>query len=112
MLEDPDGAAHEFFVRSLGGTDAAVQGIGAGERSERLAALRRQRMLLAGLREEAESALVGFPADHDSEWVSDAQRVYAARRSELRHELVLAVRALEAAVAGVAAAIAELSAAG
>ena len=114
-MRDPDESTRESVVRALGGAvpgSSGVLDVTAAERAERLVALQRQRMLLAGLRDEAESALVAFPATDDSAWSSDAQRVYAARRAELRHELALAVRAIEEALSGVAAMIAVLAAAG
>jgi hypothetical protein len=116
QVDDSKGSTLESVVHAFGGSlvDAAgtpLQGVGsaAREQSERLATLRRQRMLLGGLRDEAESALSTFPVALDSSWVSEAQRHYCARRDGLRHELVLLVRALEEALAGVAEAIATLT---
>jgi hypothetical protein len=116
QVDDSKGTTLESVVHAFGGSlvDAAgtpLQGVGsaAREQSERLATLRRQRMLLGGLRDEAESALSTFPVALDSSWVSEAQRQYCARRAELRHELVLLVRALEEALAGVAEAIVTLT---
>jgi hypothetical protein len=113
QVDDSKGTTLESVVHAFGGSlvDAAgtpLQGVGgaARERSERLATLRRQWMLLGGLRDEAESALSTFPVALDSSWASEAQRQYCARRAELGHELVLLVRALEEALAGVAEAIA------
>jgi hypothetical protein len=113
-VQDPDDTARESFVHSLGGAllGGPAPGLSAGERVERLVALHRQRMLLTGLRDEAESALVAFPSADGSDWISEAQRAYAVRRSELRHELALAVHALDEALSGVSAAIATLSAGG
>jgi hypothetical protein len=115
-VADAGETALESVVHAFGGSlvDAAGRAVQDGgtalrERSERLATLHRQGMLLAGLREEAESALSTFPVALASSWSSDAQRLYAGRSAELRHELVRTVRALEEAEAGLVEAIATLA---
>jgi hypothetical protein len=118
-MDFADDTTPESVVSALGGSLADSAGgvtvgavAAARERSERLGALRRQRMLLAGLRDDVEFALRTFSAADDPRWISEAQRQYAGRRAELRHELTFASRALEEALAGVAEAIVRLEEAG
>jgi hypothetical protein len=73
-------------------------------RAQRLVALRTQRMLVTGLREEVEAtyrlvsvagvAGVGAAAGAVSGWRSEAQRRYAERREELRLDLTRVRRQL------------------
>lgn len=92
--------------------DAILDGT-ARRRAEQLAALHGQRILLIALRAEVESALRRFASRGvGPAWRSEAQRRYAARRAELRDDLAGAASALDDAVEGVQAAIAELTAAG
>lgn len=60
----------------------------AAQRVEHLAALRKQRMLLTGLREEIDVSMrmvSSVPAE--SRWRSDAAHHYATRREELGRDL-------------------------
>jgi hypothetical protein len=123
LVDIPGDPTTESVVSALGGSLApgggALTGIAAAaavaaarDRSAHLMALHRQRMLLAGLRDEAECALRTFSGANDPGWVSGAQRQYAVRRAELRHELMFAARALDEALAGVVDAIARVEGAG
>ena len=83
----------------------------AERRAERLSALREQRMLLHGLRDEVglASAVVAA-ADLGDSWQSAAHRDYAARLGELAGDLCRAGRQLEDALDAVHTAISRLTA--
>jgi hypothetical protein len=70
----------EFLFPDLAGA--------AAQRAQRLAALRKQRMLLTGLREEIDISMRMVSArPAESRWRSDAARRYADRREELGRDL-------------------------
>lgn len=98
-------------IRSGGGlvraVDADALGIEQAQRAERVAALRKQRMLLEGLHEDIgiSIALLSSIANV-SRWRSPTETIYGRRRDELRRELGAAQRQLGDAVTAVSWAIA------
>jgi hypothetical protein len=87
--------------------DADALGIEQARRAERLAALRKQRMLLEGLHEDigiSIGLLSSIP--NASRWRSPAETIYGRRRDELRRELGVAQRQVGDAVTAVSRAIA------
>lgn len=95
-----------------------MEGLGAGilddpANTERLAALREQRMLLRELRDDVELAVrMVVAADLDGSWRSAAQRGYAQRLGELRDELRSAWHRLDDAIDAAHASISRLTASG
>jgi len=86
--------------------DADVLGIEQVQRGERLAALRKQRMLLEGLHEDigiSMGLLSSVPTG--SRWRSPAETIYRRRRDELMGALGAAQRQVDDAVMAVSSSL-------